>query len=65
MSHDSVLARLDSMAEINAALRWPYVRNRHPDPWVRQLLPHGGHVARQSGSQVPGSGVGEDLGHKV
>jgi peptide/nickel transport system substrate-binding protein len=30
---DSVLARLDWMAEINAALRWPYVRNRSKDPW--------------------------------
>jgi peptide/nickel transport system substrate-binding protein len=30
---DSVLARLDWLAEINAGLRWPYVRNRYLSPW--------------------------------
>jgi ABC-type oligopeptide transport system substrate-binding subunit len=30
---DSVLARLDWIAEINAALRWPYVRNHYVSPW--------------------------------
>jgi peptide/nickel transport system substrate-binding protein len=30
---DSVVARLDWFAEMNARLRWPYVRNHYSSPW--------------------------------